>query len=93
MEVLNDSGTAFQNLKRNYLTALRSSSAGLGVSAEFNKDDVIAVKSNYQSGYCNSDIYCRSRNKVLEIIITANARFRYSYKNEVKNVCSQRRRP
>lgn len=91
MEVLNDSGVEFHNLKRNYLTALRSLSAGLGVSADFNKDDVITVKSSYSSsyssGYCNSSIYCRSRNKVLGVIITTNNRFRYSYKNEVKNAC------
>lgn len=90
MEVLAENGVEFQNLKHKYLTVLKDVAVGLEDTAVMYKDDVIRVKSRYydNTDYCIADIYCRKQKKVVRIIIiNANRRFRYSYKNEVKNVC------
>lgn len=87
--ILNRNGVPFINLKSNYLVSLINTCIGLHEEAKMNKDDVISVKSPYPSDtdYCYADIYCRAEQKILPIIITANDRFRYTYKNEVKNAC------
>lgn len=91
MEVLAENGVKFQNLKHKYLTALKDVAAGLEDTAVMYKGDAIRVKSrrynNNNIEYCSADIYCRKQKKVVQIIINANRRFRYSYKNEVKNAC------
>lgn len=86
--VLQRGGVSFMNLKTNYLVALKAVTIGLGQEATLRKDDVITIRSSYSenSDYCLSYIYCGVEQKVKEVIILANERFRYAYKNEVKNV-------
>ena len=85
-KILDKNSVSFLNLKSPYLVSLKNVTIGLNTSAAVRKDDVIYIHSAYSpdTDYCCADIYCRLEKKVLPIVIHANNRFRYAYKNEVR---------
>lgn len=85
-KILDNPSVSFLNLKSTYLVPLKNVAIGLNAEATVRKDDVIYIHSAYSpdTDYCCADIYCRLEKKVLPIVIKANSRFRYAYKNEVR---------